>query len=188
VLGLYLSASKSLFERLAIMSTRLPLLGIGLTLLSFLSVGASAQAQSAGAMNLDSEVLNNLHKANLTEISAAKMAKKQATTLAIKHYGEQLIQDDTLADEQVKAVAQKLKVTLAKVSEDKALENLSNLKGADFDATFTRMMVQAHDQAIQMVRDNESRVTSPDLSALLKELLPKLESNRATAAGLAKSS
>jgi putative membrane protein len=170
------------------MSTRLTLFSIGLTMLCFLSVEVSARAQSAVAANLDSEVLNNLHKADVTEISAGKMAKKQGTTLAIKQYAEQLIQDHTLADEQVKAVAKKLNVTLARLSEDKALENLSNLKGSDFDATFTRMMVQDHDQTIQMVRDDESRVSSPDLVALLKELLPKLESHRATAASLAKSS
>jgi putative membrane protein len=167
------------------MSTRLPLFGIGLTLLSFVALGASASGKS---VNLDSEVLNNLHKANVMEISAGKMAKKQGTTLAIQQYGDQLIQDHALAENAVKDVAKKLNVALAKVAEDKALENLSNLKGADFDATFTRMMVQDHDSAIQMVRDDESRVTSPELAALLKELLPILENHRATAAGLAKSS
>jgi putative membrane protein len=170
------------------MSARVPLLAVGLTLLGFLSVGASAEGQSAGTASLDSEVLNSLHQANVMEISAGKMAKKQGTTPSIKHYGEQLVQDHTQADKQVKALAKKLNVKLADVSEEKALENLSNLKGPDFDATFTRMMVQDHDQAIEMVREDESRVSSPELAALLKALLPKLESHRATAAGLAKSS
>jgi putative membrane protein len=170
------------------MNTRLSFFGLGLALLAFPLLGAPVLAQPSNGMTLDSEVLNNLHKANAMEIAAGKMAKSRGTTTAIRKYGEELIHDHSLADDQVKSLAKKLNVTLAKVPEDKALDNLSNLKGADFDATFTRMMVQDHDEAIQMVRNDESRVASPELAALLRELLPTLESHRATAAGLSKSS
>jgi putative membrane protein len=157
-----------------------------------LFLGASAAlllSPAAGwagpATQLNSEILNKLHAANAMEISAGKLAKKRGTTAAIRQFGQQLIEDHTRADKQVVALAKALNVNLAKPAGDRAIDNLANLHGRDFDSNFSQMMVTDHDDAIQFVRSSLERVDNADVSALLKQLLPTLESHRTTAVGLA---
>ena len=150
--------------------------------------GALAQSPANSDSTFQMETLQNLHAANLMEIAAGKLAKSKGTTQEIRAYGAQLVSDHTGADKQVKAVAKKLGVKLSTPPQDASLAALGGLKGTAFDTSFTNMMVQDHDKAISMVKDAQGRSTNPDLTALLKALLPTLEKHRATAAGLAKAS
>jgi len=168
------------------MHSRIRLLSSLALLLAPLSV--MAQANSATEMTFEGQLLNTLHEANLMEIAAGRLALTRGTTAAIQQYGAQLVADHSLADDQVAAMAAKANVILPSTAaaQDDGLKQLGILTGEAFDHAFIKMMVADHDKAISLVQNAQPRVSSPQLTAFLRQLLPTLEKHRDAAIALSK--
>ncbi|HEX3903372.1 MAG TPA: DUF4142 domain-containing protein [Polyangia bacterium] len=181
-------------RRYVTMATPLFMVGFALALAQF----GTVQAASSGggtAPALDAvELVPTLHRINEMEIDAGKLAQKKGSTQAMKDYGNKLQRDHQAADNQLSAYAVEAKIdvngsvpppvarNLQHAKEQmKALENVN---GEAFDRRFAEQMVHGHKGAIAMLDKSKSKITDPQLRALLAELEPTLQSHEQVAANL----
>jgi putative membrane protein len=140
------------------------------------------------------ELLTKLHDTNEVEIEVGKLAGTQGANPGVRSFGEMLVRDHTAADEKVMGLARDRDAAMRAPSpqgqaqreqesqKHKAeVEALRAMRGAEFDRQFASMMVKGHEKAIAMVNQGMSQTSDAQLSALLKELLPKLEKHLQTA-------
>ncbi len=149
----------------------------------------SANKTSKTAKLSDSElqVIAHLHQVNQNEITAGRLAEKTGSTQAVKSYGQMLVKDHQQSDRELMSFAkkhnQKIPAETAKNESDKkemqdskeAMNRLKNMKGADFDREFLRMMVDDHDKELAKIDSEVGQVNDSDLSTMIKDLKPVLQ-------------
>ncbi|WP_169739234.1 DUF4142 domain-containing protein [Dyadobacter crusticola] len=157
-------------------------------LISFLSISAFSCT--------DHEVDNNLSEmdrtfmikaadANLFEITAGELAVSKAAHDSVKHYGEHMVMDHSMATAELKALAAKKGVDLPEtLSPEKKMkiDSLSALNGMEFDKKYTLMMVVSHKETIMLFdqeftsgQDHEVRSFAGSKLANLHHHLQKAE-------------
>jgi putative membrane protein len=148
----------------------------------------------------DKETLAKLHHINQMEIKAGQMAKKNSQNKQVKQYGEMLIKDHSLADKQITALAKKENIELTmpaptdpseqaeRQSDMDAMSRLETLKGEEFDREFSKMMVEGHQKAIDMVQTAVRQTQDSKIQGLLNKLLPVLKEHLRVAEQISKKS
>ena len=151
----------------------------------------SSQASSDrdhDAMNkkLDqTQLLQKLHHVNQEEIKAGQLAEQKGASSDVKDYGRMLVKDHQQADRELTTLAGKLNVDLSAMKMDhemrekrevhqNKMEQLQKMTGKDFDRGFAMMMVNGHQQVIQIVKNSENDV-KPEVKSFLDKQLPVLQ-------------
>jgi putative membrane protein len=126
----------------------------------------------------DSKFLVFAADAGMTEIQAAELAKNQKLSDKTNAFADDMIKDHTAAANDVKALASTKNVTLpAAISDDhqKAIKDLTEKKGTDFEKAYVNMMVDDHQKVVDKFKDASDKCKDPDVKALAAKLLPTLE-------------
>lgn len=153
-----------------------------------------AQAGTLGKQ--DHNFLMNAAKSNMMEIQVAQMAQQKAASDEVKEYARQLEQDHKKANEKLKQIAQERGVDLPsdashdkamheKKADTKAMSQLQNLSGEQFDRAFMRMQVQHHKKDINSFRKYSKNSMDTDLRQFATATLPTLEQHLQQAQSLA---
>jgi putative membrane protein len=145
---------------------KVAILGMGACL--FVSAARAADPPSTA------DVLDKLHKSNLTEIEAGKLAQDNGHSKATKDYGKMLVSDHTSADSQVKALAKEEKIDLSVGTPVVGSNSLADLTADD------------HKKAIAEATAARDTTTDAKLKALLTGMLPTLEKHESMAESLKK--
>jgi putative membrane protein len=127
----------------------------------------------------DAQIASIVVTANQVDIDAGKLAASKATNPEVKKFGQQMVADHTGVNKQATALVTKLKVTpednatsqSLKAGGDKNVENLKNLKGAEFDKAYIDNEVTYHQAVIDAI--DKTLVPSAQ-NAELKALLVKV--------------
>ncbi|HZX97785.1 MAG TPA: DUF4142 domain-containing protein [Myxococcales bacterium] len=127
-------------------------------------------------------VLQKLHMANQEEIKMGRLAEQNGTD-KVKTYARTLEQDHTVADQKVMDLAGKKGWALNDTPKNPKMQQhqqamqdrLNNLKGAEFDRTFTNMMAMGHKHLISMAQSWQQNIKDSDVKSLLNEMMPKLQ-------------
>ena len=127
-------------------------------------------------------MLQKLHMANLHEIEMAKMAQQNGTE-KVKTYAQTLVRDHQDADQKVQDLAKKKSFTLSDMpknpemqqKKEMAKEQLSGLKGQQFDKAFAGRMAGEHHHVIAMVQAWKQDCKDQDVCSLIDTLMPKLQ-------------
>jgi putative membrane protein len=127
----------------------------------------------------DAQIASIVVTANQVDIDAGKLAASKATNPEVKKFGQQMVADHTGVNKQATALVTKLKVTpednaasqSLKAGGDKNVENLKNLKGAEFDNAYIDNEVTYHQAVIDAI--DKTLVPSAQ-NAELKALLVKV--------------
>ena len=122
---------------------------------------------------------------NLAEVQMGQLAQKQATTLAVRSYGQMLEQDHTVANQKARAAAGELKImppTQPNSKQKADYDRLSNVIGTAFDAQFAEHMVMDHKEDIQ--KYEKAAAMSNPAGTYAKEALPTLRKHEQTAESL----
>ena len=137
----------------------------------------------------DDEVrlLTDLHATNKMEIEMGKLAQQQASSDAVKSYGEMLATDHEVADQSLTDLASERAVMMADMptardeAERKqmkkdmaAMDKLRTLKGDAFDREFVTAMIDGHTRAIDKVDKASGNVSDAKVDALLTQVKPVL--------------
>ena len=126
----------------------------------------------------DSKFLVFAANAGMTEVQAAELAKSQTVSDKTKEFADHMIKDHTAAANEVKALAATKNVTLpATISDDhqKAIKDLTEKKGTDFEKAYVNMMVDDHQKVVDKFKDASDKCKDPDVKALAAKLLPTLQ-------------
>lgn len=115
----------------------------------------------------------------MMEVALGRMAANQATHADVKAFGKMMANDHTTANEELKKLAEAKKISLpAIVGEDhqKHIDKLSDLKGAEFDREYMRLMVEDHEEDVEDFREAaQSNEADAEVKAFASKTLTVLE-------------
>jgi putative membrane protein len=130
------------------------------TMPSMSDSGVTTGAVSGNTAATPVGILSELNVANTTEIQLSTLASKKASSAQVKAIARKLATDHTRNREQVRALAQKLDVTLTpkqggsvSAADSAAMPaDLEGKSGADFDQAFVQHEIQDHQANIDRIQ------------------------------------
>ncbi|MDE1908203.1 MAG: DUF4142 domain-containing protein [Pseudomonas sp.] len=124
----------------------------------------------------------------MADIETSRMAHAKTSSQEIKDYTIEVINERTLANQHLAAIAKKLDLPVAPRDKivDKAESLMPELKDGDsFDAAYTAQQIKANEDAIALFKQEGAESDIPEIKALVDETLPKLEERLGKARALA---
>ena len=146
------------------------------------AVGGNGEATPAG-------VLSQMNVANTTEIQLSTLATKKGSSAQVKQIARKLVADHTKNREEVRALAQKVNVSLVPAqggnvsSKDSVAmpEDLKNLSGTNFDKAWLRYQIEAHNSNIQRIQNQTlPSVQEPEIRTYLQKTLTAMQGHLAS--------
>jgi putative membrane protein len=133
------------------------------------SAGASAAATTLGKMDA----------ADNEEIQAGQLAQRNAKSNDVKRLGALLASDHQAHRKQIERIAKQANVTLAPppsaaADQMRKMDQLGNLRGADFDRAFVQMQIDDHQKNITELQSARASADS-NTQALIDQTVPKLQ-------------
>ena len=114
---------------------------------------------------------------NMLEIQAGTMASQKGVNDAVRDYGKHMVMDHTTAGNELKALAQKKGIAVSDqlmVKQQQQLNTLTPLTGAAFDKAFLALMVQSHQETIDLFTNAAANVNDNDIKSFANAKLPTL--------------
>jgi len=152
----------------------------------------SAMGIQAGSLHRkDLKFVLVANSSNLLEIQASQLAMERAMNPAVKEYASMMVSHHTMAGQQMKQLlASKGTVipeqALMKDRHRMQLESISNLRGAEFDRAYMRLMVDAHEEDVDEYEDETTDARDADLRAFTVKMMPTLQQHYSRARELRK--
>ncbi|MFL5303109.1 MAG: DUF4142 domain-containing protein, partial [Anaeromyxobacteraceae bacterium] len=116
----------------------------------------SQQDAKQPSVHDNSDLIKKLHASNVTEIEVAKIAKKNAQRDDVKQFADRMEKDHGDLKKSLDKLASDRSLKLDEKAELKPhqahLDEMKNMKGAEFDRHFTQMMMSDHEQALNDVK------------------------------------
>jgi len=137
------------------------------------------------------EFVDKAARSDAFEIAAAKLAETNSDNSAVKGFATRMIAAHTESTAKVKAAAAKAQpavtpdATLSSSQQDK-LADLAKLKGADFDKAYLDGQVDAHEDALSLMRSYAEHGDSAPLKDVAAKIRPVVEQHLADAKALRK--
>lgn len=128
----------------------------------------------------DLAFMNTAAPGGMAEVALGRLAVKQASSEAVKDFGQKMITDHSQAGEKLKALAQEKRITLPSKlmpAQNETMAKLSKLKGADFDRAYVAAMVNAHKKDVAAFKAVANNATDADVKAFAGSTLPVLETH-----------
>jgi putative membrane protein len=142
------------------------------------STTGTASTNHAEAMDPE-DFVDNASAKGIAEIEAAKLALGKSQSQDVKTFAQMMIDDHTKMNEQLKQLAQQKKLEVADNAQlmDMAKAMILHVRDESFDAAYANNQVVAHEQTIELFRNEANTSKDPELKALAKTALPKLEAH-----------
>src|SRR3954469_8337037 len=158
----------------------LPIALIGcLALVSMVSTVRAAEGDKKLASK-DSKFIMNAATGGEMEVALGKVAAAKGSSDDVKKFGQQMVEDHTKANDELKQLAQSKGLDLKK-AEDKAVKqeskeegSLSKKDGADFDKAYMKMMVKDHEDDVKEFEKASKDAEDADVKAFAAKTLPTL--------------
>ncbi|MGA3065232.1 MAG: DUF4142 domain-containing protein [Tepidisphaeraceae bacterium] len=126
----------------------------------------------------DRDFMNNAALGGMFEIQESRVAVEKTATDAIKKFANQMIDDHTSINEKLAKVAGDKMVTIPTVldsDQQKQVDDLGQLSGADFDKQYVKDQVDAHKDAVKLFQKEIDDGQDVDVKALATRTLPTLQ-------------
>lgn len=108
----------------------------------------------------------------MTEVEMGKLAAEKGGSDEVKSFGQQMVDDHTKINDNLKEVAGKMNVTLPeKVSakHQAMIEKMGGKSGADFDAAYVPEMVKDHKKDIAEFEEAKETARNADLKKFIDD-------------------
>jgi putative membrane protein len=122
----------------------------------------------------------------LTEVAVSKAAAASSQDPKVKQFAEQMVRDHSKANDELSSLAKSkgLQVPTSLDAEHQAIvQKLSNKKGAEFDAAYTKQMKEDHAKTVALFQ-SAAKSSDSDLAAFAKKTLPTLMEHKRLASDL----
>lgn len=141
-----------------------------------LSAYTAADAQQLSKQ--DKTWISKTHQVNLAEIRMGTIAEKTGHGDDVKMTGHILVADHSMLDGELKNAARDLDVSLPTAPTEKQqaeAKKVSGESGAEFDRTWTKMMIEGHRKAIAKTEKEVREGSSPKVKSLASAAVPVLK-------------
>ncbi|WP_373522398.1 DUF4142 domain-containing protein [Aquiflexum sp.] len=128
----------------------------------------------------DAQFLMDAAEMQMEEISLGKLAQQKGNSPHVKELGKMMEEDHSKSLSELKALAQSKSVSIpASVTEDSrdAYKSLNEETGNDFGKAYTDMMVEHHEDAIELYEKAATDSEDPKIRAYATEKLPGLRTH-----------
>lgn len=152
------------------------------------ATGAARQAGDRGMMGRDNqkqpepqEIVDHLASSNKFEIELSRLAQQKAQDPQLKQFAQQMIQDHTQAQQQVRQVAEQKDLKFndrLQPAHQAKLDELKKMEGADFDRAFSICQAGHHVEAVLMHQYLANEYQDPQVQQMARQLLPQLQQHQ----------
>ncbi|QDD88838.1 DUF4142 domain-containing protein [Pseudomonas oryzihabitans] len=144
--------------------------------LAILFAAGVGLAQAADQL-LPAQFVDDASAKGIAEIEAGKLALEKSQSQDIKSFAQQMIDDHTKANAQLKSLAQQKKLEVSSDAElmDKAKAMILQVRDDSFDRSYANNQVVAHEQTIAIFRTEAETSKDAELKAFAQKTLPTLE-------------
>jgi putative membrane protein len=142
------------------------------------------QSQQGSISDSDRDFAKTAYQGNLAEINVAQIAVQRASSNDVKQYAQELVDDHTKANEQLKQIATSKGIDLPSEVDSQAKseqDRLSQLSGSDFDRQFLDQQKKDHQKTIALFQQEASQGQDPDLKSYASDNLSKLQQHASMA-------
>jgi len=115
--------------------------------------------------------------AGMMEVQLGQLAQTNAASSQVKDFAQQMVDDHSKANDELKSYAQSRSITLPEaLSNDRQqrYNELSAKTGADFDKEYVDQMVKDHKAVVDKFEDQSRETNDSELRAWLEGKLPAL--------------
>lgn len=148
-------------------------------------------AHAADEPHKDKSFMKDAAESGLAEVEASKMAAEASQNTQVKGFADQMVQDHTKANDELKALAASKKVDLPTepgLMERGELKLLKGDKAEKFDKRYSEHFgVKAHEKTIKLFEKEAKDGKDPDVKAWAEKTLPTLRHHLEMARDLEKS-
>jgi putative membrane protein len=143
------------------------------------SSSSSMSSNASGSVPMaDKNFMNKAAQGGLAEVQLGQLAQQNASSSAVKQFGEKMVSDHTQANQQLMSVAQQKGVTPPSdldTHDKNTKDRLSKLQGAEFDKAYMQNMVKDHEKDVAEFKKEAQNGKDPDVKAFAQKTLPTLE-------------
>lgn len=124
------------------------------------------------------EFIDKAAKSDAFEVAAGQLAKTNGGSAGVKDFGQMMIDAHTKSTAGLKKAAGALKpdATLTSDQKDK-LSDLGKLKGADFDKAYIDGQIDAHEDALALMKKYATDGTDASLKAAAKDTVAVVQAH-----------
>lgn len=161
-------------------------------IVGFLTIPPTVRAQDSspkmdsGSMKMmktgDAAFASKAAQGGLAEVQLGKLAAEKASNADVKAFGQQMVDDHSKANDQLKSVAEKDNMTLptAPNAKQQAMyTKLQALSGAAFDKAYVSGMVKDHEEDVKEFQKEANSGKNPDIKSFAAETLPIIQGHLA---------
>jgi putative membrane protein len=155
-------------------------LGIIVLLGSILSMQACKDDDDDVEMMDNQTFVTEASSANLLEIQAGNLALQSATNAQVKAFAQHMATDHTQASAELLAVATSKNLSVStqlNAKHQQQLGTLTGLTAAAFDKQFMALMVQSHQESVDLFERASQGVNDTDLRTFAANKLPVLKAH-----------
>jgi len=133
---------------------------------------------STGNMTTPDGFMTEAARGGMAEVELSQLATTKAQNAEVKKFAQQMIQDHTNANTELKQLAGKKTVTLPTdldAAHKTIKDRLTNLSGTEFDEEYVNAMVADHEKSVALFTTQANSGTDADTKAFAAKTLPKLQ-------------
>ena len=156
------------------------------------SASAADDAKNAGTASgrlsvAEEKFVLNAAQGGMTEVKLGELAKQKGKRDDVRKFGDQMVDDHSQINDELKALASKKSVTLPTqldATHAGVLDRLSKLEGDQFDKGYIDDMLSNHKKDVAEFDAAAKAVKDPDLKGFISKSLPTLHSHLAQIKGI----
>lgn len=136
------------------------------------------EQKGTGAEDDDGDFAVKAANGGMLEMEVARLAREKAQSSDVKEFAAMIMTDHQKANDELKALAARKNITLpARLGEDeqKHVDELAKLSGAEFDKKYVDLMVEDHEDDVKLFKEAADDSDDADLKAFAAKQLPTLQ-------------
>ncbi|MBO9671101.1 MAG: DUF4142 domain-containing protein [Sphingobium sp.] len=124
------------------------------------------------------EFIDKAAKSDAFEVAAGQLAKANGSSAGVKEFGQMMIDAHTKSTADLKKAAGTLKPDPVLTSDQKdKLSDLGKLKGADFDKAYIDGQIDAHEDALSLMKKYAADGTDASLKTAAGTMVPVVQTH-----------
>jgi len=154
-----------------------------------LTAGAAEEKKPDAKVLTNQEFVTGASAAGLAEVNLSRLALERAQRTEVKDFAQQMIKDHSKANAELLKLADSKNLTPARQMDSRheiLFNELSRLKGDDFDKAYLKAMEKDHSEALVLFEAAHLTVPDKDLKAFAEKTLPVIKVHDIEVKGLGK--
>jgi putative membrane protein len=147
---------------------------------------APATVSKESLSQQDKNFIKDAAEGGMAEVELSKMAEKSQNP-EVKRFAERMVRDHTEANTELARIVTGLGVEMPRTLDTEhqhVREQLASMHDGIFDQQYMHVMVNDHDQAVKLFREEDTAGGNPELKRFAQKTLPTIEEHQKMAIDL----